>query len=72
MPAAVETPTRTQAPPAVPAAGRQAEPASPPDSPRPELYRPDWWALQVWVARAFLMTWLLVLDALQRLWKWAF
>jgi hypothetical protein len=72
MATAVATRTETQSASSVPAATQQVEPASPPSPTQAELYRPDWWGLQIWVAGALILAGLHMLDVLGRVWRWLF
>jgi len=69
MVSAVATRAETPSPSSAPATIQQVGPAKPPGPAQAEVYRPDWWGLQIWVAGALILAGLHVLDALGRVWS---
>jgi len=72
MASAVATRAETSSPSYAPAAIQQVGPANPPSPAQAEVYRPDWWGLQIWVAGVLILAGLHVLDALPQVWSWLF
>jgi hypothetical protein len=72
MTTAVAPRIETPSPSSVPVASMQLETAQPPSPAQAELYRLDWWGLQIWVAGVLILAGLHMVAGLGRLWRWLF